>query len=719
MRVLYPYSHAVSLADIALLALFTFMAGRPAELNPFFTQTTTLKGVGPRVAEALGRAMGKRIKDLLLTPPTGLIDRSYRPKIADAKTDEIATFSVTVGRHMEPSNRNRPYRIRVFDETGDMTLTFFKARADYLKRVLPEGTQRIISGKTEVFNAELQMTHPDYMLAPENAADMRLYETLYPLSAGLSQKVAGKAVMGALQKIPTLPEWLDTAMATQQDWPSFHEAVLRLHAPEHPMDVKVDAPPRRRLAYDELFAKQLAMALIRENTRRAKGRVLKAKGQYVEDVLKAAPFQPTGAQSKAFNEISEDMTSPYRMARLLQGDVGAGKTFVAAMACAQACEAGAQVALMAPTEILARQHAKTLKAMLEPAGLTVEAITGRDKGRPREALATGLSEGYIDVAIGTHALFQDGVEFKDLGLVIIDEQHRFGVHDRLKLTEKGRNPDLLVMTATPIPRTLALTAYGDLDVSILDEKPAGRKPIETRILPLQRLDDVIDGIGRIIEKGDQVYWVCPLVEDSELIDLSSVEDRHRQLTAIFGERVGLLHGRLSAQEKDEISNAFKAGQYDILVATTVIEVGVDTPNATIMVIEHAERFGLAQLHQLRGRVGRGDKASSCLLLYKGPLSVNGKARLEIMRQSEDGFLIAEKDWELRGSGDLLGARQSGLPAYKLADLDKHKALLETASQDARLLAQMDPALETPRGQAARYLLYLFEQDFGIALMRAG
>jgi len=413
------------------------------------------------------------------------------------------------------------------------------------------------------------------------------------------------------------------------------------------------------------------------------------------------------------------MTSPYRMARLLQGDVGAGKTFVAAMACAQAAEAGAQVAMMAPTEILARQHAETLKTMLDPVGLTVEAVTGRDKGKPRQALATGLAEGYIDVVVGTHALFQDAVEFKDLGLVIIDEQHRFGVHDRLKLTEKGHKPDLLVMTATPIPRTLALTAYADLDVSKLDEKPAGRRPIETRILPLQRLDDVIEGVGRAIKKGDQVYWVCPLVEDSELIDLSSVEDRHRQLTAIFGNRVGLLHGRLSAQEKEAMSQAFKRGEYDILVATTVIEVGVDAPNATIMVIEHAERFGLAQLHQLRGRVGRGDKQSSCLLMYKGPLSVNGKARLEIMRQSEDGFLIAEKDWELRGSGDLLGSRQSGLPNYKLADLDRHKSLLETAVQDARLLAQTDPALTTPRGEAARNLLYLFEQDFGIALMKAG
>jgi len=695
------------------------MAGRPTDLNPFFSETTSLKGVGPRVAEALGRAMGTRLKDLLLTPPSSLIDRSNRPKISDAKTDEICTFHVTVGQHIVPSNRNRPYRVRVFDETGDMTLTFFKARADYLNRVLPEGSQRIVSGKTEVFNAQLQMTHPDYILHPDKIDELRLYETLYPLSAGLSQKVAGKAIMGALQRLPTLPEWLDKDMLSKQDWPSFHEAIIRIHQPEHPIDIKIDAPPRLRLAYDELLAKQLAIAIVRENTRRSKGRALQASGQYVDDVLKGAPFKPTNAQNHAFAEISADMTSPYRMARLLQGDVGAGKTFVAALTCAQAAEAGVQTALMAPTEILARQHAQTLKSLLAPAGLTVEAVTGRDKGNSRDALATGLAEGYIDVVVGTHALFQEKVEFKDLGLVIIDEQHRFGVHDRLKLTEKGHKPDLLVMTATPIPRTLALTSYGDLDISKLDEKPAGRKPIETRILPMQRLDDVIEGVERAIKKGDQIYWVCPLVEDSDLIDLTSVQDRHRQLSAIFGDRVGLLHGRMSGQEKESISQGFKRGTYDVLVATTVIEVGVDAPNATIMVIEHAERFGLAQLHQLRGRVGRGDKQSTCLLLYKGPLSVNGKSRLEIMRQTEDGFLIAEKDWELRGSGDLLGARQSGLPEYKLADLDRHKSLLETAVQDARFLTQQDPQLSSERGQAARNLLYLFEQDFGIALMKAG
>ena len=698
------------------------LTSRPSDLNAYFADVTTLSGVGDKVGEALTRAMGARIRDLVLIPPSGLIDRTNRPTIAEAREGDIATFEVTVGRHITPNSRNRPYRVRVFDETGDMTLTWFKAYPQSMERLMPEGSRRIISGKCEVFNAELQMTHPDYVLAPEKAEELPELETLYPLTAGLGQKMARKAINGALDKIlagPLLGNWLDPAFQTQQDWPDYRAALTLLHRPEHPVDINDDSPVRRRLAYDEIFAKQLAMALVRERNRGTGGRALSAKGDYVEDVLKGAPFPPTGAQSKAFDEIKNDMASPNRMSRLLQGDVGAGKTFVAALACAYAAEAGVQVALMAPTEILARQHVETLRTFLAPAGLTVEGVTGRDKGKAREALATGMAEGYIDVIVGTHALFQDKASFKNLGLVIIDEQHRFGVKDRLRLTEKGDATDLLVMTATPIPRTLALTSYGDLDISILDEKPAGRVPIETAILPLARLDGVIEAVGRAVEKGNQVYWVCPLVEDSELIDLTSVEDRHRQLTAMFGNRVGLLHGRLTAQEKETISLQFKAGKFDILVATTVIEVGVDAPNATIIVIEHAERFGLAQLHQLRGRVGRSDKKSSCLLLYQGPLSVSGKARLEIMRQSEDGFLIAEKDWELRGSGDLLGVAQSGLPQYTLANLDRHKDLLETATQDARLLVQMDPGLTSPRGLAARTLLYLFEQDFGIAMMRAG
>lgn len=699
---------------------------RPSILNPWFTDIRALTGVGDKVAESLERAFSipspGRLRDLLLTPPSSVVDRSNRPHIADALQGDIATFLVTIGRHTPPKTRSRPYRIRVYDESGEMTLVFFKAYASTLEKHYPEGEQRLISGKVEIYNAEAQMTHPDYVLAPEDADQLPAYETVYPLTAGLSPKVARKAVWGALDKVTGLasfPEWIDPEFLSRNDWPVFDDAIQRIHRPEHIVDVSPNAPPLRRLAYDELLAKQLALALVRERNRGLKGNMLEAKGEYVQDVLNGAPFKPTGAQTRAFEQIKSDMTSPARMARLLQGDVGAGKTFVAALSSAYACEAGAQVAVMAPTEILARQHAETLSAMLEPAGLVVEALTGRDKGMARKAINTGLTEGHIDVVVGTHALFQDGVEFDRLGLVIIDEQHRFGVRDRLRLTEKGDAPDLLVMTATPIPRTLALTSYGDLDISILDEKPAGRQPIETVALPLQRLDDVIEAAGRAINKGDQVYWVCPLVEDSDISDLSSAEDRHRQLTAIFGDRVGLLHGRMSASEKETTSQAFKAKRYDILVATTVIEVGVDAPNATVMVIEHAERFGLAQLHQLRGRVGRGDKKSSCILLYKAPLSENGKQRLNILRESEDGFLIAEKDWELRGSGDLLGAAQSGLPRYRLANLDKHRDLLETATQDARLLVQLDPALTSERGQGARILLYLFEQDYGIALMQAG
>ncbi len=695
------------------------MAMRPDVLFPFFADVTSLNGVGNRVREALGRAMGTRIKDLLLTPPSNLIDRSYRPNIAGARQGEVCTFTVTVGQHSVPESRRKPYKIKVYDNTGDMTLVFFQARADYLKRVLPEGSNRLISGKIEFYGPNIQMTHPDYILDPRKNEDLPLYETQYPLTQGLSQKVARKALVQANQKINDLPEWLDRSLLERQDWRSFNESLRRMHQPEHPVDVKAESPPRMRLAYDEILAKQLALALVRESTRKRKGSALEADGKYVEDVLKGAPFPPTGAQSRAVKEIIADLASPYRMSRLLQGDVGAGKTFVAAQIAAYAAEAGVQIALMAPTEILARQHAQTMSEFLEPAGLTVEALTGRDKGKPRAALMNGLREGYIDVIIGTHALFQDAVEFKNLGLVIIDEQHRFGVHDRMRLAQKGKKPDLLVMTATPIPRTLALTAYGDLDISKLDEKPAGRKPIDTRILPLQRLDNIIDAVGRTINDGNQVYWVCPLVEDSDLIDLSSVEERHRALQAHFGSRVGLVHGRLSPQEKDMMTERFKSGDLDVLVATTVIEVGVDAPNATVIVIEHAERFGLAQLHQLRGRVGRGDKQSSCLLLYKGPLSVNGKARLEIMRQTEDGFVIAEKDWELRGSGDLLGSRQSGLPKFTLADMDKHKSLLETAHQDARIIIEKDPGLKTERGQALQVLLYLFEQDWGIELMRAG
>ena len=692
---------------------------RPDILFPLFADISTVNGVGPRSADLLEKAMGRRIRDVVLTPPSGLVERKRLPGISSAVDGDMVILSVNVGTHKPGATRRLPYRVFVSDDTGQLELTFFHARADYLRRMLPEGADVVISGKIEHFRGLPQMTHPDYMLPLKDAGDIPEFETIYPLTSGLSQKMARKAVIGALAQTPELLEWLDPAMVAKNEWPSWHEAIQSLHAPTSKIEAGDDTLPRRRLAYDELLARQLALALVREHTRRKSGRSFAASGEYVGEVLDAAPFTPTGAQSRTFEEIKADLTAETRMARLLQGDVGAGKTFVAALAAAHVCEAGAQVAIMAPTEILARQHKKSLEQFLAPANLTVEALTGRDKGGQRKAILGGLADGHIDVICGTHALFQEGVEFGDLGLVIVDEQHRFGVRDRLRLSQKGQKPDILVMTATPIPRTLALTSYGDMDISRLDEKPLGRKPIETRIVPVEKMQAVMDGLQRVLDKGEQVYWVCPLVEDSDLIDLASAEERHRHLTARFGDRVGLLHGRLKAKEKEAISEAFKRGQYDILVATTVIEVGVDAPGATVMVIEHAERFGLAQLHQLRGRVGRNDKQSSCILLYKGPLGVNSKARLEIMRETEDGFLIAEEDWNLRGSGDLLGSRQSGMPAYKLANLDKHKNLLETAVTDARLFASTDPKLQSERGKAVLNLLYLFEQEVGVKLMQSG
>ncbi|MFC4723853.1 ATP-dependent DNA helicase RecG [Glycocaulis abyssi] len=695
---------------------------RPESLFPLFADLTSLAGVGPKLAALLEKVFGGgRVKDAVFTLPTGIIDRSRRVTIAECGQGGAAglvTLEVTIEAHVPPPSLKTPYKVRASDESGFLHLVFFHARKDYLMRTLPPGEKRIVSGKAERFGSEIQIVHPDLVAKPGEISADDLIQPVYPLTAGLTANTARKAVRAALGRIPDLPEWLSADMPEAASWPVWRAAVEAVHAPRSAADLEPGNAARTRLAFDELLAHQLALKLARASRKARKGRELTGSGAKVQAVIAAAPFTPTGAQMRAFEAAKSDMEAATRMMRLVHGDVGSGKTFVATLCAAHAAEAGVQTALMAPTEILARQHAAVLTPLLAAAGIRVVTLTGRDKGRAREDLTAAIANGEAHVVCGTHALFQDAVEFNDLGLVIIDEQHRFGVSDRKRLTSKGSMPDTLVMSATPIPRTLTLAVYGDLDVSRLDEKPAGRIPPTTRVIPGERLDDVIEGLGRAVAKGERAYWVCPLVEESDISDLAAAEERHLLLSNALRARVGLLHGRMPGKEKERIARAFRDGEIDILVATTVIEVGVDAPDATIMVIEHAERFGLAQLHQLRGRVGRGDKPSSCLLVYHGKLGETAQRRLEIMRESDDGFFIAEEDWKLRGSGDPLGLRQSGLPDYRFADLAAHASLLPIASDYAKLEASREEPLKGPRGEALRTLLYLFERDEGVKLMRS-
>ncbi|HEY5819412.1 MAG TPA: ATP-dependent DNA helicase RecG [Mesorhizobium sp.] len=701
---------------------------RPSLLDPLFAPITALPGVGPKLALLIEKIVpaglsdrDARIGDLLFTLPHSIIDRRNRPGIAGSAEGAIVTLDVRIDRHQPPprGNRSVPYRVFAHDDTGEVALTFFHAHAAYLEKTMPVGEHVTVSGRMEWFNGRPSMVHPDHIARAGDTDALPLVEPVYPLTAGLSAKVLRRAIGNALEKLPDLPEWQDAEILRRQTFPSFTEALRRIHNPADPIDVSPENAAWRRLGYDEFLAGQIALALVRARVRRAAGRPLLGDGRLIEKLKAALPYSLTGSQEEALAEIEADLAKPERMLRLLQGDVGSGKTVVALLAMARAVEAGGQAALMAPTEILARQHFATITPLAERVGLRLAILTGREKGRERTDTLAGLEGGEIDIVVGTHALFQEAVKFRDLAFAVVDEQHRFGVHQRLAITAKGDAPDMLVMTATPIPRTLVLTAFGDMDVSRLTEKPAGRQPIRTVTLPLERLGDLVLRMQDAVNEGQKIYWICPLVEESEEIKLMSAEDRFAALKPVFGNQLGLVHGRMKGADKDEAMRAFKAGETRVLVATTVIEVGVDVPDATIMVIEHAERFGLAQLHQLRGRVGRGSKPSSCVLLYKDPLGETAKRRLSVMRETEDGFLIAEEDLKLRGEGELLGTRQSGTPGFQVARIEFHADLLETARDDARLLLARDPDLQTERGQAVRTLLYLFGRDEAVRLLRAG
>ncbi|MEP6269246.1 MAG: ATP-dependent DNA helicase RecG [Paracoccaceae bacterium] len=696
------------------------MTGRPEVLFDLFSSLETLDGVGPKTARHFLALDVATPRDLLFTLPQAVIDRRLRDSVEGVQLPSTVTVLAEIGPHRPPRTKGGAYRISATDSQGAFQLVFFHARGDYWKRTLPEGSRRVVSGKVESFDGMPQMVHPDFIVAEEDQEQIPSFEPVYPLTAGITQKLMFKATRSALKKLPCFPEWIDAAQKSTSEWPNFYDALQSAHAPESQDEMAPKASARERLAYDELMAHQLTLALARSRERRKIGRACWGDGALQLKVMSALPYQPTGAQSRAVSEINEDMQSTTRMNRLLQGDVGAGKTLVAFMALLRAVEAGGQGVLMAPTEILARQHLESLFPLAQEAGVKLEILTGRDKGKERAKKMLALAEGHINILVGTHAVFQSDVVFQDLRLAVIDEQHRFGVRQRLALGEKGPATDVLVMTATPIPRSLSLAQYGDMDVSILDEKPPGRKPIKTALISTDRMTEIVDRLRTVIAEGRQCYWVCPLVDESEIVDLTAAQERFKYLRAALGEEeVGLVHGQMAAVEKDAAMAKFQAGETKILVATTVIEVGVNVPNATIMVIERAEIFGLAQLHQLRGRVGRGEAASTCLLMYQAPLSETGRRRLEVLRGTEDGFEIADTDLQMRGAGDVIGTAQSGVPRFRIADLETQSGLMATAQSDARRLLSVDPNLESERGKAARLLLWLMRQEEAIRLISVG
>jgi ATP-dependent DNA helicase RecG len=698
---------------------------RPPLLNPLFAPVTSLAGVGPKQDKLLRYLLSRdetpRLVDLLLHLPASVIDRRARPKIRDAVPGTVVTLEVTVDRHRPTPARNHraPHLVYASDETGDVVLTYFRAQPGYVEKLLPEGSKRYVSGTAQMFDGTLQIVHPDRVVDEAGFAQLSGIDPVYPLTEGLALGSLRRAIAQALQKLPHLPEWISPEVLRRCKFPPIAEALNRVHIPVELTDILPDGPYWSRLAFDELLAGQLALAIVRAQLLRPAGNRHAGDGHLRKKIIDALPYALTSSQQQAAAAIADDLRQPVRMLRLLQGDVGSGKTVVALLAAAAVAEVGKQAALMAPTEILARQHIKTIAPLAERAGLRVAILTGREKGKERRDILARLESGEIDFLIGTHALIQDDVLFKALALAVVDEQHRFGVRERLALTAKGDAVDVLVLSATPIPRTLVLTYFGDMDVSELHEKPAGRQPIDTRAVPDSRLAEVMDAVGRALSAGKLVYWICPLVEESETVNLTDAEARFESLKTRFGDTVGLVHGKMRGPEKDRVMAQFAAREIGLLVATTVVEVGVDVPAATIMVIENAERFGLAQLHQLRGRIGRGSEASTCLLLYKEPLGEMSKARLKVIRETTDGFKIAEEDLRLRGEGDVLGVRQSGLPGYRIARSEVHGQLITQARDEALRIMKDNPKLEGSRGEALRCLLYLFERDEALPLIGAG
>ncbi len=685
---------------------------RPDILNPLFAEVRTMKGVGPALIKPIERLRLERIKDLLYHFPASWTYRKAVSVLDAADVGENIIVEIEIMDHRGGSSPRAPTRIFAADGQGNyITLTFFGRNGGWARKQLPVGETRIISGKLERYGDELQMVHPDHMEPAGSSSAPGLAEPIYSLSEGLTNKRLGQLVGDAMTHIPVLPEWIEASFLARKGWADWSGAMAAVHRKE-------DQASRDRLAYDELFSNQLALRLLRAAMDKRAGIPIKGDDRLV--CMLKLPFALTGAQQRTIKEIEGDMQQSRPMLRLLQGDVGSGKTMVALMTLLRAVEAGMQGAFLAPTEILARQHFANLQQILAGLPVNVAILTGRDKGKAREATLMGLADGSVHILVGTHAIFQEAVTYKSLGVAVIDEQHRFGVSQRLMLSRKAKGvPHLLVMTATPIPRTLALACYGEMDSSALDELPPGRTPVETRVMSGERLPELMEGVGRHLAAGKQAFWVCPLVEESENSDLAAAEQRAEALRLRFGDQVAVVHGRMKGPEKDAVMEAFITGKTRLLVATSVIEVGVDVPNASLMIVEAADRFGLAQLHQLRGRVGRGAEKSICLLVRSANIGETAHARLALMRETNDGFRIAEEDMKLRGSGEILGTRQSGDSPFRVATAEQINTYLPVATDDARLLLDRDGGLSGPRGEAARIALYLFERDAGIATLRGG
>ena len=692
---------------------------RPSILYPLFSSIASLKGVGAKYQKLIKNLCGDKVIDIIFHFPYNVVDRTYTSYLSNAINNKIWTGVVTITEHVPPKTKKHPYKVYCTDGTRELELIFFKVYKDSIEKNYPIGQKKAISGRIECFNGMWQMTHPDFVVSENKLNDILRLEAIYPLTAGITNKMMAKLAKDSISRLPIFPEWQLNKNEDANNYISFNDAINIIHNPKTIEDLLPSSIARRRLAYDELLSNQLALAFIRKKVKANQGRSFVGDNTLYQKVLSFLPFSLTEAQNKVLSEIAEDQKAPYKMLRLLQGDVGSGKTVVALLSMLKVIECNAQAALMAPTEILAKQHYETISSLCKNTDIKVELLTGKLRPKQKKDIYDRLKSGEINILIGTHALFTEAVVFKDLGYVVIDEQHRFGVNQRLALSSKGYLCDVLVMTATPIPRSLLLTSYGDMDYSKINELPAGRKPSKTVVMNVNKIPDVITSLQKKIQTGSRAYWVCPLVEESEKSDLAAATERFEMLEKYFGNNVALIHGKMKEAEKDAVMDDFKKGIKTLLVATTVIEVGVNIPEATIMIIEHAERFGLAQLHQLRGRIKRGYEEGVCMLMYSYPVSDISKERLNIMKQTEDGFYIAEKDLELRGGGEILGTRQSGFAEFKLADMKYHQELLIKARNDAMNILQTDPKLETKRGEALKMLLYLFEQNDAVKTYLAG